>query len=102
MVDGQLVIMHDLMGFYQAFRPWFAKCYIPEVIDDFHKYLTNIPDKKTVGREERKDGLLVLAEYAVKHYIKDVKEKQFPSDDYCYPIKDDQLERLKRSKSWKE
>jgi len=28
-VDGQLVIMHDLMGFYDSFRPMFAKCYIP-------------------------------------------------------------------------
>ena len=34
-VDGQLVIMHDLVGFYQSFRPWFAKCYIPDVLDDF-------------------------------------------------------------------
>ena len=34
-VDGQLVIMHDLVGFYQNFRPWFAKCYIPEVYDQY-------------------------------------------------------------------
>jgi len=38
-VDGQLVIMHDLMGFYQSFRPWFAKCYIPEVVNRFNEYL---------------------------------------------------------------
>ena len=55
-----------------------------------------------VGREERKDGLLVLAEMAVKHYIQDVKEKQFPGDEYSYPIKTEQLDQLKKSKMWKE
>ena len=100
LVDGQLVIMHDLMGFYQPFRPWFAKCYIPEVIKEFEKYISNIPDMRHVGREERKDGLLVLAEMAVKHYIQDVKEKQFPDDEYSYPIKTEQLDRLKKSKKW--
>jgi len=100
MVDGQLVIMHDLMGFYQPFRPWFAKCYIPEVIKEFEKYIANIPDTRHVGREERKDGLLVLAEMAVKHYIQDVQEKRFPGEEYSYPIKTEQLERLKKSKKW--
>ena len=102
LVDGQLVIMHDLMGFYQPFRPWFAKCYIPEVIKEFEEYIASIPDTRQVGREERKDGLLVLAEMAVKHYIQDVKEKRFPGEEYSYPIKDEQLERLKKSKMWKE
>ncbi len=102
LVDGQLVIMHDLMGFYQPFRPWFAKCYIPEVIKEFEKYIAGIPDTRHVGREERKDGLLVLAEMAVKHYIQDVKEKRFPGKEYSYPIKDEQLERLKKSKKWKD
>jgi 3-methyl-2-oxobutanoate hydroxymethyltransferase len=44
LVDGQLVIMHDIMGFYQTFRPWFAKCYIPEVIAEFENYLSKIED----------------------------------------------------------
>jgi len=102
LVDGQLVIMHDLMGFYQPFRPWFAKCYIPEVIKEFEIYIASIPDTRHVGREERKDGLLVLAEMAVKHYIQDVKEKQFPGEEYSYPIKKEELEKLKLSKMWKQ
>jgi 3-methyl-2-oxobutanoate hydroxymethyltransferase len=101
-VDGQLVIMHDLMGFYQPFRPWFAKCYIPEVIKEFEKYIASIPDTRQVGREERKDGLLVLAEMAVKHYIRDVREKRFPGEDYSYTIKDKELKQVKKSKMWKE
>ena len=100
LVDGQLVIMHDLMGFYQPFRPWFAKCYIPEVIKEFEKYIAGIPDTRHLGREERKDGLLVLAEMALKHYIDDVKAKIFPSEEYIYPIKEEELEQLKRSKKW--
>ena len=102
LVNGQLVIMHDLMGFYQPFRPWFAKCYIPEVIKEFEKYIAGIPDTRYVGREERKDGLLVLAEMAVKHYIEDVKAKRFPGEDYSYPIKKEELKQLKKSKMWEE
>jgi len=101
LVDGQLVIMHDLMGFYQPFRPWFAKCYIPEVIKEFENYIANIPDTRHVGREERKDGLLVLAEMAVKHYILDVKDMRFPGEEYSYPIKDEELSEIKKSKMWK-
>jgi len=100
-VDGQLVIMHDLMGFYQAFRPWFAKCYIPEVVHEFAKYIENITDIKKVGREERKDGLLTLGELAIRHFIEDVRNKKFPSKDYIYPIKDEELTKLKTSKYWK-
>ena len=101
-VDGQLVIMHDLMGFYQPFRPWFAKCYIPEVVKDFEEYISNIPDKRQVGRDERRDGLLVLAEMAVKKYVNDVKEHNFPGEEYSYPIKNEQLELLRTSKMWKD
>ena len=99
-VDGQLVIMHDIMGFYQSFRPWFAKCYIPEVLNEFQEYITAIPNLKDHGRNERKDGLLVLAEMAVKKYISEVKEHKFPNTEYSYPIKKEELEILMESKSW--
>ena len=102
MVDGQLVIIHDLMGFYQPFRPWFAKCYVPEVTQGFADYIASLDDHRKVGREHRKDGLLVLAEMAVLQYIEDVKNKTFPRDDYSYPIKDEELERIKKSEFWLE
>lgn len=103
MVDGQLVIMHDLMGFYQPFRPWFAKCYIPQVAQQFVDYLSGLEDLKKVGREYRKDGLLVLAEMAVSKYVDDVRNKLFPGEkDYVYPIKDEELKTLKQSKYWKD
>ena len=105
MVDGQLVIMHDLMGFYQPFRPWFAKCYIPEVAEDFSNYLKSLSDIRKVGREYRRDGLLVLAEMAVIKYIDDVLTRKFPGldskEDYIYPISKIHLSELMKSDKWK-
>lgn len=101
LVDGQLVIMHDIMGFYQAFRPWFAKCYIPIVIKEFEIYISRIEDIRKVGREERRDGLLVLAGMAIKNYIEEVKTGTFPKEEYSYPLKEDDLNILKMSKYWK-
>lgn len=100
-VDGQLVIMHDLMGFYQPFRPWFAKCYIPQVVREFEDYLASLDDLRKVGREHRRDGLLVLAEMAVVKFIEDVKNKVFPGEDHIYPIKSEELKILKKSEKWK-
>lgn len=100
-VDGQLVIMHDLMGFYQAFRPYFAKCYVPVVAAAFSEYLSFVPDLKQVGRTERRDGMLVLAEMAIAEYVKDVRNGRFPGKEYTYPIKDTELAELHTSHYWK-
>lgn len=101
-VDGQLIIMHDMMGFYQSFRPWFAKCYVPEVIQEFALGLKEVEDMKQYGREHRKDGLFAIAEMAIAKYVEEVKSRQFPSTEYIYPIKDEQLAEIKQSKYWKE
>ena len=99
--DGQLVIMHDVMGFYQSFRPWFAKCYIPDVIKDFDLYIDkNRENLKSLGRETRSDGLLKLAELAIRKYIQDVKERKFPSPDYTYPLKEEELNNIRKSQYW--
>jgi len=100
-VDGQLIIMHDLMGFYQPFRPWFAKCYIPEVISEFNTLINDQLNIREIGRKERKDGLLVLSEMAIKAYISDVKSNIFPGEDYSYPITPEELVNVKKSKLWK-
>jgi 3-methyl-2-oxobutanoate hydroxymethyltransferase len=100
-VDGQLLIMHDLVGFYQSFRPWFTKCYIPDVIDEFVKHLSGIEDLRKHGRELRQDGLLVLAEMAIHRYISEVRSGKFPDMEYSYPLKPEELEELQTSKYWK-
>lgn len=100
-VDGQLIIMHDMMGFYQSFRPWFAKCYVPQVIHEFADGLKDVEDMKQYGREHRKDGLFAIAEMAIAKYVEEVKSRQFPSEEYIYPIKEEQLAEIKQSKYWK-
>ena len=86
-------------GFYPNFRPWFAKCYIPEVIDEFKNTL-NVTDIKKFGIDTRDDGLNSIVYLAIKKYISDVKTKQFPSDEYNYPIKAEELDDIKRSSMW--
>ncbi len=57
--DGQLLIISDLVGQFQAFTPKFVKkyCDVAQVYID-----------------------------AVSAYIKDVKAKEFPADTHCYHI----------------
>lgn len=57
--DGQLLIISDLVGQFQAFTPKFVKkyCDVAKVYID-----------------------------AVSEYIKDVKAKEFPADEHCYHI----------------
>lgn len=100
MVDGQLVIMHDLMGFYQQFRPWFAKCYIPDVIEEYRQYITGVSDVKEHGIQTRKDGLLMIAEMAIRHYIDETKRGIFPDSRYTYPIKAEELQTIMGSSRW--
>lgn len=100
-IDGQLVIMHDLMGFYQDFRPWFAKCYVPEVIKEFDIYLDKNKDNlKQLGRDTKTDGMLELARLAIAKYVEEVKNKKFPDANYTYPLKQEELEDLRTSSSW--
>ena len=100
LVDGQLLIMHDLTGFYTDFRPWFAKCYIPQVIEKYANELSNYKDIKKHGIDTRMDGLNVLVEYALSDYHHEVKNKEYPPSEYIYPIKDEDLEKLKNSRYW--
>lgn len=55
--DGQLLIVSDLIGQFQAFTPKFVKQY------------ANIAEVTT---------------NAIKGYVKDVKEASFPADEHCY------------------
>ena len=100
LTNGQLVFMHDLMGFYQSFRPWFAKCYIPQVIEEFSEWISSCNDLKTLGRESRSDGLLKLAELAIKEYVTEVKSGDFPGNDYTYPITPEEIADVRGSRYW--
>jgi len=102
LVDGQLIIMHDLLGFYPNFRPWFAKCYIPQVIDKYKNIINQQSDLKKFGIDTKEDGLNSLVYLAISEYINEVKAKQFPLEDYTYPIKSEELENIQKSPIWKQ
>jgi ketopantoate hydroxymethyltransferase len=93
--------MHDLLGFYQSFRPWFAKCYIPDVVKEFAQHLAKAGDLRKMGREHRMDGLFTLARMALERYVQDVRGGVFPGEEYSYPLKGEELVALQQSKYWK-
>ena len=81
---GQLLILHDLLGLYPNFRPKFAKCYIPEVLDLFRESLENTKDLTQYGRDTRKDGIHEIARLAATVFINQVRAGSFPDELYSY------------------
>jgi len=65
--DGQLVIVHDMIGYFAAFRPKFVRQYCN---------LTEVLDK------------------AFRQYIHDVKTRDFPQPEHCYKMSKEELEKL--------
>merc|ERR1712025_1467715 len=63
-LDGQLLIIADLVGEFQAFTPKFVKKY------------TNVAEACTT---------------ALTSYVADVKSKAFPLDEHCYHVKKDEM-----------
>lgn len=100
LLDGQLIIMHDLLGFYPNFRPWFAKCYVPQIIEEYCKLMKIENDIKKFGIDSRMDGLNCISYLAIKEYCNEVKNNIFPSSDYIYPITATDLEEIKKSNLW--
>lgn len=86
-VDGQLLILHDLLGLFPNFRPKFAKNYIPDVLENFINSLKSQNDLLSFGRTTRKDGLYELCKLAVDQFVSEVKSRSFPNDDYTYGTK---------------
>ncbi len=66
--DGQLLIVSDLIGQFQAFTPKFVKKYanVAQVVTD-----------------------------AMRAYVKDVKDEAFPTDEYCYHMLKGESEKFK-------
>jgi 3-methyl-2-oxobutanoate hydroxymethyltransferase len=98
-VDGQLVVVHDLLGMFRPFRPSFCRCYVPDVVERFQRHLVALgssPEPPPPG----KDGLLELIEMAIAAYVRDVRHGAFPSAEHCYPLAKGELERLEASSHW--
>merc|ERR1719262_932894 len=67
-LDGQLLIIADLLGEFQAFTP---------------KFVT------------KKMQLAEASTKALESYVKDVKTKAFPLDEHCYHVKKDEMDGVK-------
>ncbi len=74
LVDGQLVIFHDLMGLFWEFKSKFVKRYC-EAGQLMHK--------------------------ALQDYAAEVRSGKFPMSENFYEIKDDELEKLLGDEKWK-
>lgn len=83
-VDGQLLILHDLLGLYPNFRPKFAKNYVPEALSKFSAFLSGYSDIVKLGRETRREGLFQLTKLAVELFIEECTSRQFPIEPYLY------------------
>jgi 3-methyl-2-oxobutanoate hydroxymethyltransferase len=83
-VDGQLLILHDLLGIYPNFRPKFAKCYVPDVMHDFLKSLESLSEKQGDKKFMNADGLHALSKMCVEKFIFEVKNSIFPNTEYSY------------------
>ena len=73
-VDGQLVILHDLVGLFWEFKSKFVKRYCE------------------AGKQMQQ---------ALEEYASEVKNGQFPAKENFYEIKDEELEKLLGDPSWK-
>lgn len=83
-LDGQLLILHDMLGLYLNFRPKFAKCFVPQVLADFTAELSNIQDLITHGRNHRTDGLHEISRRAIDLYVNEVRSGLFPNENFSY------------------
>lgn len=66
-VDGQLLIVSDMLGIFQAFTPKFVKKF------------ANIGEQTII---------------AMENYVKEVKESKFPEEKHCYKMIDGEFEKL--------
>ena len=67
--DGQVLVIHDMLGMFEKIKPKFAKRYL------------------NLSEEIRN---------AVSSYVKDVKEERFPEQEHTFSMEKDELEKLEK------
>ena len=68
--DGQVLVVHDMLGMFEKIKPKFAKRYL------------------NLSEEIRN---------AVNSYVNDVKEKRFPEKEHTFSMEKDELEELEKN-----
>jgi 3-methyl-2-oxobutanoate hydroxymethyltransferase len=67
--DGQVLVVHDMLGMFEKIKPKFAKRYL------------NLSDE---------------IRNAVSSYVKDVKEKRFPEEEHTFSMEKSELEKVEK------
>jgi len=67
--DGQVLVVHDMLGMFEKIKPKFAKRYL------------------NLSEEIRN---------AVNSYVMDVKEKRFPEKEHAFSMEENELEKLEK------
>lgn len=73
-LDGQLLILHDLLGLYPDFRPKFAKCFVPEGQAEVSGLESSLP----------LDGLAGIALASLNVFARHVRNGTFPNEEFSY------------------
>lgn len=81
-LDGQLLILHDILGLYPDFRPRFAKCFVPDAIALLDGQDMAIPELSELNVPA--DGLAHIASLALALFSRDVRTGVFPGPDHTY------------------
>jgi 3-methyl-2-oxobutanoate hydroxymethyltransferase len=97
-IDGQLLIAHDILGLYPDFKPRCAKNYMNIVIND----LMTINNDNKSSTDSQNFTSIFLYKKAIELYHHEVQNGEFPSEDFTYPIKEEDLAAIKTSTYWKE
>lgn len=77
-MDGQLLILHDILGLYPDFRPKFAENFAARVLEEVVEGEASFP----LG----KDTMLDLITEAAKMYRNEVRAGVFPGQDFWYSL----------------
>ncbi len=88
-LDGQLLIISDLLGYYPNFKPKFAKNFVEGLDAVLSGAYSTQP---IVG-----DGFIGLATRAIKEYVYQVKYGYFPDQDYTYKASAEIIEFLSKN-----
>ena len=67
--DGQVLVVHDMLGMFEKIKPKFAKRYL------------------NLSEEIRN---------AINSYVKDVKEEKFPGQEHTFSMEKEELEKMER------
>jgi 3-methyl-2-oxobutanoate hydroxymethyltransferase len=78
-LDGQLLIYHDIIGYFPSFRPKFARHFISEILLEYQ----DSPFSQD-STDFMRGGIGELIQLCIKKYVNEVKTGRFPTEQYFY------------------